>query len=231
MSTHKIASGRIFWGLLIILIGVLFLLDQMGQLDFGSIISRYWPLILILAGIWHLIANNFRDAAGGLFMIIIGGFFMLMKLEILGRSAWHYFWPLIIIAVGLLVLLGSTRLRSSEKMPSIKGDDLDAFVIFSGLNRKIESQNFRGGKATALMGGMDLDFTPARLEGGKASIELTAILGGIGVRVPRTWRVKVEGGPVLGGIEEKHQFTPGPEEAPVLFIKATAILGGIEIKD
>lgn len=230
MPSQKHSSGRIFWGLVLILVGVLFLLDRMGQLDFGELIGRWWPLILVAAGLWHLIANQFRDVVGGLFLIVIGAMFQLAKLEILGRSAWHYIWPALIIILGLWVLAGAFRRQAGPKIPTSKEDTLDAFAVFSGLERRIESQNFRGGKATALLGGIDLDFTQVRLAEGKASIELTAILGGIDVRVPRHIRVELDGSPVLGAIEDKHLYTPGSGGDQTLYIRATAILGGIEIK-
>jgi predicted membrane protein len=228
---HKNSSGRIFWGFILIVVGVLFLLDQMGRLDFGDLLSRYWPLILVLAGIWQLIASNFSDWVGGLFLIIAGGYFQLAKLEILGHNVWHYAWPLLIILLGLWVLSGAFRRRPEPKFPSAKEDDLDAFAMLSAFNRRIESQNFRGGKATAIMGGVELDFTGARLAGGRAAIELTAIMGGIDIRVPRSFRVEVEAHPILGGVDDKHTFVPGPEGDQLLHIKATAILGGIDIKD
>jgi predicted membrane protein len=231
MTASRNASGRIFWGLILIIIGILFLLDRMGQIDFGSFFSRYWPLLLILAGLWHLLANNLRNAAGGVILIIIGSVFMLAKLEILGRSAWHYVWPLLLIILGVWILFGLTAGRSSESHPGAKENELDAFVMLSGLKRRIESQNFQGGKATSILGGIELDFTRARLAEGRAAIELTAILGGIEVRVPQTWRVEVEGRPLLGGIEDKHTFAPGTETAQTLHLKASAILGGIEIKE
>jgi predicted membrane protein len=231
MSSQRHNSGRVFWGLVLILIGVLFLLDRMGRLNFGDLIGRFWPLILIAAGLWHLISNQFRDVVGGLFLIVIGAIFQLAKLEILGRSAWHYIWPALIIILGLWVLAGAFSRQAGPKIPASKEDDLDAFAIFSGLERRIESQNFRGGKATVLLGGIDLDFTQVRLAEGGASVELTAVLGGIDVRVPRHIRVELDGSPVLGGIEDKHLYTPGSERDQTLYIKATAILGGIEIKD
>jgi predicted membrane protein len=231
MTSKKHYSGRIFWGLVLILVGVLFLLDRMGRLDFGDLIGRWWPLILVAAGLWHLISNEFRDVVGGLFLIVIGAMFQLAKLEILGQSAWHYIWPALIIILGLWVLAGAFRQQTGPKIPISKEEALDAFAIFSGLERRIESQNFRGGKATALLGGIDLDFSQVRLAEGKASIELTAVLGGIDVRVPRHIRVELHGSPVLGGIEDNHLYTPGAEGDQTLYIKATAILGGIEIKD
>ncbi len=48
MSAHR----RPYLGALILItLGILFLLDNLGVADFGSIITTYWPLILILIGI------------------------------------------------------------------------------------------------------------------------------------------------------------------------------------
>lgn len=231
MANYRNSLSRVFWGLFLILIGVLFLFDRIGRLDFWDFIGRYWPLILVAAGLWNLIVNGFRDAAGGLLLIIVGGLFMFDKLDILGRSPWQFIWPILIILLGVWVLLGIFQRRTGAKFPGIKADDLDAFVMFSGLNRRIESQNFRGGKATAIMGGIELDFTQARLAEGRAAVELTAIMGGIDVRVPRNFRVEVEGHPFLGGIEDKHAFEAGAGGDQTLHIKASAVMGGIEIKN
>ncbi len=231
MASPRNSSGRILFGLLLILFGVLFLLDQMGKLDFGDIISGYWPLILVFAGIWHIVSNNFRNVGGGLLLIVIGGLFQLAKFEILGESVWHYIWPVVIILVGLWMIAGAFGRRRAAATPGAKDSDLDAFVIFSGLERRVESQNFRGGKATAIMGGIDLDFTQAKLAEDRASIDLSVIMGGIDVRVPKSWRVEVDGHPLLGAVEDKHTHVPGPGGVQTLFIKASAILGGIEIKD
>jgi hypothetical protein len=231
MNSLRHSSGRIFWGLVLILLGVLFLLDQMGRVDFGDLISRWWPLILVAAGLWQLVSSNFQELAGGLFLIALGAVFQLAKLDILGRNAWHYVWPALIIGLGLWVLIGAFRRSSAARFPGSKEDDLDAFAIFAGLNRRIESQNFRGGKATAIMGGIELDFTQVRLAESKAGLDLTAIMGGIDIKVPRHIRVELSGNPVLGGVENKHNYAPGSGAEQTLSIKATAILGGIEIKD
>ncbi len=48
---------RMFWGLLLLLIGVLFLADNMRwfHFDFGDFVSTYWPVVLIALGGWMLI--------------------------------------------------------------------------------------------------------------------------------------------------------------------------------
>jgi predicted membrane protein len=45
------SSSGLFWGFILILFGVLFLLDNFYILDFGDIIRTFWPLILVAIGI------------------------------------------------------------------------------------------------------------------------------------------------------------------------------------
>jgi hypothetical protein len=231
MASRKNPDGRIIAGLFLIVIGVLFLLDQLGKLDFGSIVSRYWPLFLILIGLWQLVSNSFRNIAGPLLLILIGVILQLGKLEILGRIGWHYIWPLLIILLGLWILFGAISRRAGATAPGVREADLDALAIFSAMKRRVESPNFRGGKVTAIMGGVELDLTQASLAEGKATLDLSVIMGGIELRVPRNWRLEVDAHPLLGGIEDKHTFEAGTGISPTLHIKASAILGGIEIKD
>jgi len=182
-------------------------------------------------GVWHILTHNFRQVGAGIVLIVIGGAFMLIKWGILGVSFWKIFWPALIIAVGLWILL-KPRFKAFEgTVPAIKVDDLDAFVIFSGINRRLESKEFRGGKATAMFGGIDLDFYGAKLSGNQATIDLTVMFGGINVRVPRNWKVVVDSHAILGGVDDKHRTESVDQVEATLFIKATAILGGIEIKN
>ena len=51
MSDNSDDKGSLFWGLLLVAIGVLFLFDNLRILDFGDIIRDFWPLILIAIGL------------------------------------------------------------------------------------------------------------------------------------------------------------------------------------
>jgi len=231
MSQWRNYQGRIFSGLVIIAIGVIFLLANMDRLDFGDFISTYWPMILILIGISHLLTTGFRNAGVALFLIAIGAFFQLNNWGVLGGRVWAYFWPLLIIAAGLWIIFKPKPKAFSSKAPEIKDDDLGAFVAFSGLKRRFDSERFRGGKATVIFGGMDLDLTQTKLADNQATVELTAIFGGINLFVPREWQVIVDSSSILGGVEEKHRPIPSTTIQMTLYVKATAILGGIDIKN
>jgi predicted membrane protein len=216
--------------LILIAVGVLFLLDRMDKLDFGEVVGRYWPVIFILIGLSILINSNFRKVGSGLFFIIFGAIFLVDELGIFEHDIWHY-WPVLIIAAGLWLILKPVFRRERINAPAIKEDDLNISIALSGLKRQVVSQNFRGGKASVVLGGIELDFTSASLSGGQATVDLTAVLGGIDLRVPKDWKLVIDSSPILGGVEDKRRPVSEAEAKATLFVKATAILGGIEIKD
>ena len=61
MPQRRSNSGM-FWGAILILIGVLFLLDNFYFLDFGDLIHDFWPLILIAIGV-AILGGLFRKSA------------------------------------------------------------------------------------------------------------------------------------------------------------------------
>jgi len=44
-------SDNIFWGLVMVVVGGLFLARNLGYIDFHFTIKTYWPLILIFIGL------------------------------------------------------------------------------------------------------------------------------------------------------------------------------------
>jgi predicted membrane protein len=229
MSAQK-NQGRIFWGILLILLGVLFLLDQMDKLDFGDLVGRYWPVIFILMGISILLSPNFKNVGSGVFFILFGTFFLLVRMRIFDRAVWHYIWPLAIIAVGLWILFRPAWRPDKKKMPEMAADDLNISQIFSGSARRIESQSFRGGKAEVVFGSAEIDLRGARLAGGQATLVLSAVFGGIEVFVPRDWQIVLEGSPVLGSIESRKKAAEAPP-TQTLTVKGSAVFGSIEVKE
>jgi predicted membrane protein len=53
---------NLFWGMVLILLGLLFLLNNMGISDSGEVIRMYWPVILILWGISALFRKRQNTA-------------------------------------------------------------------------------------------------------------------------------------------------------------------------
>lgn len=55
------SQGRIISGFIIILIGVLFLLNNLGTIEVGRFIADYWPILLILLGLRLVFQNTKRQ--------------------------------------------------------------------------------------------------------------------------------------------------------------------------
>jgi len=223
-------QSRIFWGLLLIVLGGLFLFAQMDWWSFGNVVGRFWPVIFILLGISMLISSNLKNVGSGVFFILFGTFFLLVKWNVI-HSIGRYIWPLAIIGAGLWILLRPSFHPDKKKIPEMTGDDLDLNQVFSGSVRKIESQNFRGGRADVVFGSVDLDLRAAKLAGGRATLILSVVFGGIVVFVPREWQVVLEGSPVLGSIESHKAAAPAGASAGTLAIKGSAVFGSIEVKE
>ncbi|GGH14051.1 cell wall-active antibiotics response protein LiaF [Paenibacillus segetis] len=104
-------DGRFFGGMVLIGIGALFLLNQMGITDIsiGYLFSTYWPVFLILGGLSHLF-NGQRGGSnliGSAILIIIGVYFLSRNTGYVVVSPgefFKYFFPVMLIIGGLHVL-------------------------------------------------------------------------------------------------------------------------------
>jgi predicted membrane protein len=54
----SIKSRNLFWGIFLMVLGFLFLLHNFDYLDFGNMVRRYWPLILIYFGLQALFSTQ-----------------------------------------------------------------------------------------------------------------------------------------------------------------------------
>lgn len=233
MAASRGSQSRIFWGLIFIVVGVLFLLDQVGEIDVGHIFSRYWPAIFILIGVSMLIANDFKSTGPAVFFILFGAFFLLMDMRIFDRPVWHYFWPLLIIGLGVWILVRPARAGDKKKIPELSADELRVSQVFSSTSRRVESSSFKGGSVEVVFGSAEIDLSAAGLEGGQAALSLSAVLGSIELCVRPEWQVVIEGTPILGSIEQKRSQPQPPdiEKKGTLRLNAAVVLGSIQIKD
>jgi predicted membrane protein len=114
-------------------------------------------------------------------------------------------------------------------MPAEGGDALlNVTAILGGFQRRVTSQDFRGGEVTAMFGGCELDLRDANIAS-EAVLTTFALCGGITVKVPIDWTVEMEGTPILGGFDEK---TAVPKDrSKRLIVRGYAIMGGVEIRN
>lgn len=215
------------FGIIIIIIGVILLLNANGVLDLslGDLISTYWPAILILIGLFSLITNP-ASKTGGLIVLIIGIVFQLRNLEYFDIFDYLEFWPVILIIVGATIIFSP-----KDKWKNVNKDTVSTIAVFSGVNLKNSSNQFKGGSATAVFGGIDLDLRGARIEqGSEAVMDVFAAFGGLDIYVPPGWNVVVKGIPLFGGWSNK-TTNKGNTNLPTLKINCFVMFGGFDVKE
>jgi len=101
-------NGRIYGGLFLLAIGIIFFLKQ-ADLFFlpGWLFS--WPVILIAVGIFSGLKHNFRGA-GWLIPIAIGGIFLVDRMDI-GLDLHRFIFPIILVFIGITLIVRPKRGR------------------------------------------------------------------------------------------------------------------------
>lgn len=234
-------TSQVLMGVLVIAVGLLFMLDNLGIIDAHDALA-FWPLVFIFAGVAKLLDTSSPNGyLVGLAGIGVGVAMILHRLGIIYFS-WRAAWPLILIAVGLLVVYrGMSGQRTARYgMAVAEGDDklqgtldtgsqtVDVTAVLGGFERRVHTQDFRGGEVTAVMGGCALDLRSASMRG-EATIHVFAFWGGVTLKVPPDWTIVLEGTPIMGGFEEK-TIAP-PDNSKRLIVRGYAIMGGVEVRN
>lgn len=226
------SDNKVLIGVVLVLAGLFLILRNTGIFpDFIDNVVFSWPMLLVTIGLILTLSSTEKTA--GIIVMSVGGFFMI---PLVFRETFHMynmFWPAIFIIAGILFIVSKRKGFASVATKGMTGDDyIDYVNIFSGGDRQVISQNFKGGRISAVFGGTELDLTKAKLAPGRNDIEIACVFGGATIIVPDTWYVTIEVTPVLGGFTDSRKLIPGRtvDSTSQLVIKGAVVFGGGEIK-
>ena len=233
-----------FWtGFILIIIGAVLLADKMGA-HLPDWLFR-WQMILILVGVVTGIRQGFRNLSW-LVMVAIGVFFLVDEI-IPYFDLKQYFWPMMIIGLGLLFILrpkknwrcerkqwgnyAEDKIRKPYDYQTTSSEDMvNSTSIFGGVKKIITSKNFKGGEIICVMGGSEINLSQADISG-PVSLDIIQAFGGTKLIVPPHWEIRSEAIAIFAGIEDKRPAQPGSfDPNKILILTGTTIFGGIEIK-
>ncbi|MCX6582038.1 MAG: DUF5668 domain-containing protein [Candidatus Aminicenantes bacterium] len=172
---------RIFWGIIITLVGTLFLLNNLHYLHFWF--DDLWPILIIVIG--------FEMIRGGLFSHRVRVKWMAMNDKEKGKFA-------------------SGCCSQFVSANAVDSDFINISAVLGAGEYVFTNKNLKGGTVSAIMGGCDIDLRDADMEEDTMVLETAAIMGGIDVRVPRHWQVVMQGTPILGGMDNKTTAPENP---------------------
>ncbi len=245
--------GKVVGGILLIVIGSLFLFRELG-VDFPRWLFS-WKILLIGIGIVLGFKHQFKS--GGWFIpIIVGLTFLLIDwFPILPIK--QYVWPSIIILVGVFLIFKPKRRNpyknwkkyerwnerhnfgyqesSSQTFDNSTAanseDTINSSTFMGGVKKNIISKNFKGGEISNVFGGAEINLSQADFEG-SIKLEVNQVFGGTTLIVPANWQINSELTSIFGSIDDKRPVVPqtGTEQKKILLLEGNTVFGGIEIK-
>jgi len=220
--------GPILPAIFLIALGVFFFLTE-NHIIHANDLWRLWPLLLVIAGITRLSHGTPEGRISGVVLLVLAIVFQASGLGYLPLRP-SMLWPLVLIGAGV-ILLGKSIYGCGRQGNAISSRAPENFAIFGGGEVGASGNDVEGTAITALLGGYNLDLRKAAMKGSEAVIEATAIFGGIEIHVPVTWNVVVQATPVFGGYSDETlhpEATPGAQQ---LFVRGSAIFGGVAVKN
>jgi Cell wall-active antibiotics response LiaF, C-terminal len=140
--------------------------------------------------------------------------------------------PVLIFGAVVLVLAvvfsEPTSLAQDERIQN--GDDsFDDLAIMGGVKRTNVSRDFRGGGATAVMGGVEIDLRDAVMDRKEAVLDVSSVMGGVKIRVPDSWTVVSRVSSVMGGFKDSTRHPANDDHR--LILKGTVLMGGLHVSN
>ncbi|MEJ6004946.1 DUF5668 domain-containing protein [Paucibacter sp. AS339] len=236
MRHHHNPQGQVIFGVLLALLGGIFLLDNLHIFNARAILP-FWPVVLIVVGFVKLLQP--REPAGrvfGLGLIVVGSALLLRHLGLLDFH-WRDWWPLLLIGVGLKVILKG-RFSDAERgarpdhmqQELLHDKQVNIAVVMSGNQSRVDAQDFSGGDISVVLGAVELDLRQASMaEASTATLRVDVVLGGLELKVPSDWSVSINGTPLLAAFEDK--TVPPLVPSKRLMLVGRAVMGGIEVRN
>jgi predicted membrane protein len=258
MEDNRSLSSRVVLGIVLIVIGGLFLLRTGGiiSLDIPRIIFSF-PFILTVGGV--LIIANSRKRTFGVIVFIFGVFLLIPRIFPYIYYDDDIIIPIVIILVGAGIIFRQRTWKSKNIYHAnepivddakefgkkfadgikhrsynweVNKDYIDDVSIFGGGHKVIHSDNFKGGNITAIFGGSEIDLTQCKLAEGDNVLDVVIIFGGTEIIVPKDWNVRMNVTPLFGGFSNKtrREYNQPLDQTRTLLIKGIALFGGGELK-
>ena len=231
----------IIWGVFIIALGILWGLKEANVIVLSNLyFDGWWTLFIIIPSVIGLITE--KNKKGSLICLAVGLALFANEYFDLWRYK-KYLLPLVIVIIGASVIVGNIFDKKTD-YPQVDGQGAqgpDTYgepvyisqgnqqysAVFSGEDYRFDN-GFAGGKFSAIFGGIKLDIRNADIVH-NCVINANSIFGGMDIYVPQDVRVVVKSNSFLGGISDESNKNL-PPDAKTIFVNATNIFGGTDIK-
>lgn len=243
-------SVVVVFGAILVLIGLVLLASNFGWIDaaFKSVIISWQMLLILLA----IVGFCKRQIMFPTILLVTGAFFLLPRIEAaypgslggIDSSFTANFWPLLLIFVGLVLIIGVASNRK-KKTSHLISDIVDTECNTSGENGWIvknlifgNSESvflepiFKGGNIDAAFSGIVLNLRKTTLPATTVYLYIDAFFSGVTLYIPEGWCVKSEFDSVFGGYNDKrtNRIVVGNGNGSQLVLRGSMIFSGCTVQ-
>lgn len=197
-------TKRGFWGLALVLVGVVLLVQEFGQIPMGL---SFWPVVLTLVG-GLMIRDAFQRRRPSWFQLALGlwlggmGLFNILSAagvtHITGGDIASKGWPVLLIAGGISAMFSrSIRASWHVDMGSAKRSHVIGDVRYGGERWSL----YEDLAIDHSIGDVKLDLTSAEIPDGTHRIDVDVKLGEVVIRVPDNVNVVATGSVNVGEMQ------------------------------
>ncbi|MDR1552047.1 MAG: cell wall-active antibiotics response protein [Prevotellaceae bacterium] len=251
-NKHFPRGGYVF-GIILILLGTLFLLFNFGLLNksMRSVIFS-WQMLLIACAIFAFFSRHFFS---GSTMLILGLFFLIPKLVRVCPDIFGWFgddftstyWPTLLIVFGILIIARLFFPKSQkgkiiythhfEKKKCNCGcndctcnSNFERNVIFGSIEEIILDPVFNGGEINTVFGSLVLDLRKTTLPEGDTELEVNSVFGAATLYIPNNWNVELQVSSLASGFRDNRNISDEIDYSQKLIITGGFVFAGGEIR-
>ena len=224
--------GNVLWGIVLIAIGIIIGVNSLGIAPINIFFDGWWTLFIIVPCFIGLFKE--REKTGNIIGLIIGIVLLLCCQGLLNFDLiWKLALPTILVIIGISFIFKDTfdhKINGEiKKLNKNRVKDNGYCATFSGQNVNFDGEKFNGTDLTAVFGGLKCDLRNAVIESDSV-INVSSIFGGTEIIVPENVKVKIKSTSMFGGVDEKRKNKSDNQESNTIYINATCLFGGVEIK-
>ena len=224
--------GNVLWGIVLIAIGLIIGGNSLGIINVDLFFDGWWTLFIIIPCFIGIFKE--KDKTSDIIGVLIGVVLLLCcqgKLDF--DIVWKLAFPTILIIIGISFIFkdafNSAINKEIKELNEKRTKEDGYYATFSGQNLKFDGEKFNGTDLSAVFGGIKCDLRNAIIED-DVVINVSSIFGGTEIYVPDNVKVKIKSTSIFGGVEEKKKDTVQDEKEHTIYINATCMFGGVEIK-
>jgi len=222
-------TSNLLWGTLFIIVGLIFGLNALEITNINIFFKGWWTLFIIIPCFIGLF--NEKNKTGNIIGVLIGICLLLASNDIIRfEIIFKLIFPTILVVIGVSLIFKDTinnKVKKEIKKLN-KTNDKEYYATFGAQTLNYDKEEFNGCDMNAVFGGITCELEEAIIKE-DTIINASSIFGMITIKVPKDVKVKITSTPIFGGVSDERK-EKNNDSKKVLYINATCLFGGVEIK-